>query len=100
MTFLRSILIVVDGVWKSWASWEKCTKTCGGGRRQRTRECTKPMHGGKPCEGDNTDEEECKKDPCPGKKVVPHVLSHRSFQSVNYNIRKDLFLLRAWYNMI
>ncbi|CAC5407893.1 Hemicentin-1 [Mytilus coruscus] len=48
----------VDGGWssfKSWSAWTHCSRSCGGGMRERIRyrSCTKPslMHGGKTCNG-------------------------------------------------
>ncbi|VDI26618.1 Hypothetical predicted protein, partial [Mytilus galloprovincialis] len=36
----------IDGSWKLWESWSDCSTTCGGGGRNRTRECNEAMHGG------------------------------------------------------
>ena len=43
----------VDGGWGEWKTWTKCTKSCGGGKTERTRRCDspKPAHGGKYCMG-------------------------------------------------
>ena len=32
---------------KAWGTWSRCSKTCGGGERSRTRECKAPRHN--PC---------------------------------------------------
>ena len=51
----------VDGGWGEWKTWTKCTKTCGGGKTWRTRECDspEPAHGGKYCQGLATETEGC-----------------------------------------
>ena len=43
----------VDGGWTQWTMWRKCTKSCGGGRTYRTRQCTapSPKYGGDRCPG-------------------------------------------------
>uniref|UniRef100_A0A8C9DLV3 Hemicentin-1 n=1 Tax=Prolemur simus TaxID=1328070 RepID=A0A8C9DLV3_PROSS len=57
----------VDGKWASWASWSACTASCGGGARQRTRDCSDPapQHGGSKCEGSDVQSDFCNSDPCP-----------------------------------
>ncbi|KAG8518859.1 Complement component C6 [Galemys pyrenaicus] len=48
----------VDGNWGCWASWSTCDATY---KRSRTRECNNPapQQGGKPCEGEQHQEENC-----------------------------------------
>ncbi|XP_012591877.2 hemicentin-1 [Microcebus murinus] len=57
----------VDGKWATWASWSACTVSCGGGARQRTRDCSDPapQHGGSKCEGSDVQSDFCNSDPCP-----------------------------------
>ena len=62
----------VDGGWSKWSKdWSKCSKTCGGGVKEKTRTCTKPAPsgGGKPCEGESTKTIACGIKPCKGKKT-------------------------------
>uniref|UniRef100_A0A452RVW1 Complement component C6 n=1 Tax=Ursus americanus TaxID=9643 RepID=A0A452RVW1_URSAM len=48
----------VDGSWSCWSSWSTCDATY---KRSRTRECNNPapQQGGKPCEGEERQEEHC-----------------------------------------
>nr|XP_019604108.1 PREDICTED: complement component C6 [Rhinolophus sinicus]XP_019604109.1 PREDICTED: complement component C6 [Rhinolophus sinicus]XP_019604110.1 PREDICTED: complement component C6 [Rhinolophus sinicus]XP_019604112.1 PREDICTED: complement component C6 [Rhinolophus sinicus]XP_019604113.1 PREDICTED: complement component C6 [Rhinolophus sinicus]XP_019604114.1 PREDICTED: complement component C6 [Rhinolophus sinicus] len=48
----------IDGNWGCWSSWSTCDVTY---KRSRTRECNNPaqQQGGKPCEGENRQEEHC-----------------------------------------
>uniref|UniRef100_A0A8C0SEE8 Complement component C6 n=2 Tax=Canis lupus familiaris TaxID=9615 RepID=A0A8C0SEE8_CANLF len=48
----------VDGNWSCWSSWSTCDATY---KRSRTRECNNPapQQGGKPCEGEQRQEEDC-----------------------------------------
>ncbi|XP_019412229.1 PREDICTED: hemicentin-1 isoform X1 [Crocodylus porosus] len=60
-------LCPVDGKWALWASWTACTVSCGGGTRQRTRDCSDPapQFGGHKCEGSDVQIDFCNSDPCP-----------------------------------
>lgn len=55
----------VDGKWSKWSDWEECSKTCGGGTRSRSRNCEGPFFGGKDCNGEPTETENCGETPCP-----------------------------------
>nr|XP_005290755.1 hemicentin-1 isoform X1 [Chrysemys picta bellii] len=57
----------VDGKWAAWASWSACTVSCGGGTRQRTKDCSDPapQFGGHKCEGNDVQIDFCNSDPCP-----------------------------------
>ncbi|XP_029473326.1 LOW QUALITY PROTEIN: hemicentin-1 [Rhinatrema bivittatum] len=57
----------VDGRWAGWGSWTACSVSCGGGTRQRTRECANPAphFGGHRCEGNDLQTDFCNSDLCP-----------------------------------
>ncbi|XP_063675855.1 coadhesin-like [Bolinopsis microptera] len=57
----------VNGGWTDFGGWSKCSKDCGTGTQTRTRSCTNPTpeHGGKECEGDSTETQECNTQICP-----------------------------------
>ncbi|XP_068096243.1 hemicentin-1 isoform X2 [Hyperolius riggenbachi] len=57
----------VDGKWSAWGSWTPCSLSCGGGLRQRSRECSSPapQYGGHKCKGKNYENELCNEDLCP-----------------------------------
>ncbi|XP_068397521.1 hemicentin-1 isoform X4 [Eschrichtius robustus] len=57
----------VDGKWTTWTSWSTCTVSCGGGARQRTRDCSDPVpqYGGNKCEGSDVQSDFCNSDSCP-----------------------------------
>ncbi|XP_078498867.1 hemicentin-1 [Lissotriton helveticus] len=57
----------VDGKWATWNSWSACGVSCGGGARQRRRECSDPapQYGGHKCEGNDVQMDFCNSDPCP-----------------------------------
>ena len=61
-------MFLVDGAWSHWKGWTACSVTCGGGMRERVRNCDnpKPLHGGMKCKGDGTETEQCNQMPCPG----------------------------------
>lgn len=39
----------LDGYWTPWTSWSQCTVSCGGGTRDRIRECVGPYGNGQIC---------------------------------------------------
>ena len=58
------------GSWAGWSRWGSCSKSCGGGVRQRTRPCTAPKEGGgtEPCglcKGEGEEKETCNNYKCP-----------------------------------
>lgn len=59
-------IFVVDGSWKAWETWSECSTTCGGGQRNRTRECNDALHGGTDCIGESMQNESCNTQNCPG----------------------------------
>ncbi|XP_068952087.1 complement component C6 [Petaurus breviceps papuanus] len=48
----------IDGAWSCWSPWSPCDVTY---KRRRTRECNNPLpqNGGKPCVGEQEQEEDC-----------------------------------------
>eukprot|EP01104_Vermistella_antarctica_P015610 TRINITY_DN516_c0_g1_i1.p1 TRINITY_DN516_c0_g1~~TRINITY_DN516_c0_g1_i1.p1 ORF type:complete len:285 (-),score=2.20 TRINITY_DN516_c0_g1_i1:143-997(-) len=50
-----------------WSSWSQCSKECGSGVRQRTRDIiVPPMNGGRDCDDDTRQEtQHCNTNPCP-----------------------------------
>uniref|UniRef100_A0A6Q2ZJT3 Adhesion G protein-coupled receptor B3 n=1 Tax=Esox lucius TaxID=8010 RepID=A0A6Q2ZJT3_ESOLU len=49
----------VHGVWEEWSPWSLCSFTCGRGHRTRTRMCAPPQHGGRACDGPETQSKLC-----------------------------------------
>ena len=62
-------LSVVDGGWSDWTDWTSCDAPCGGGMRDRSRECNNPppQYGGKECAGSSNETEHCNEHECPSK---------------------------------
>ena len=60
------LLCAVDGVWEDWSLWSRCSVTCGGGIRVRTRNCRGPFDGGQPCIGSAREEQSCNVKYCAG----------------------------------
>ena len=60
--------VIVHGIWGQWGAWSDCDKPCGGGTRDRNRDCDdpKPAHNGNDCSGSSSEYEECNKQPCIG----------------------------------
>ncbi|KAK3089127.1 hypothetical protein FSP39_001055 [Pinctada imbricata] len=56
----------IPGDWLDWEGWSRCSKTCGGGTRYRLRQCDDDSYGDltAPCEGSDTDTEDCHTYPC------------------------------------
>ncbi|NWY49350.1 CO6 protein, partial [Chionis minor] len=50
--------VAIDGRWSCWSEWSSCDASF---KTRRTRECNNPspMNGGKPCEGEREEEEDC-----------------------------------------
>jgi hypothetical protein len=57
----------VDGGWSEWAV-SQCSKTCGTGSMNRTRQCNNPVPdtNGADCVGDAVETIACNTDACPG----------------------------------
>jgi hypothetical protein len=56
----------IDCEWDRWDDWSDCSKTCGGGKKTRSREKkTRAQHGGMSCDGDSKEEMECSTQDCP-----------------------------------
>uniref|UniRef100_A0AAY4BMK4 Adhesion G protein-coupled receptor B3 n=1 Tax=Denticeps clupeoides TaxID=299321 RepID=A0AAY4BMK4_9TELE len=58
-------LFTVHGVWEEWSPWSLCSFTCGRGHRTRTRMCIPPQHGGRACDGPETQSKLCNIALCP-----------------------------------
>lgn len=58
----------VDGQWSAWSTFSACNASCGGGIQVRSRACndSRPMYGGKECEGPSMNEQVCNTQKCPG----------------------------------
>ncbi|KAI1887191.1 hypothetical protein AGOR_G00203610 [Albula goreensis] len=77
----------VDGGWGPWSPWAICSATCGGGLKGRTRVCNspEPLHGGRDCLGEPTDNEVCNREECP----IDGCLSNPCFAGVECNTAPD-----------
>ena len=57
---------IVDCRWDNWGQWSACSRTCGGGNRQRMRTVEQqPVNGGLPCSGPSLQDENCQINACP-----------------------------------
>ncbi|CAC5418366.1 Adhesion G protein-coupled receptor B2,Coadhesin,Thrombospondin-1,Adhesion G protein-coupled receptor B1,Mucin-like protein,Hemicentin-1,Adhesion G protein-coupled receptor B3,Thrombospondin-2 [Mytilus coruscus] len=64
----------VDGEWSEWMPWSTCTVSCGGsGFQKRKRDCTNPSakYGGKDCNGNDAEIQDCGDLGCPGLLFTP-----------------------------
>ena len=61
-----------NGAWGSWGSYGACSKTCGTGKKTRTRTCNNPapIGNGAACPGSSSEDADCNTQPCPSKKEV------------------------------
>nr|XP_018671668.1 A disintegrin and metalloproteinase with thrombospondin motifs adt-1 isoform X2 [Ciona intestinalis] len=50
--------------WQSWGVWGQCSKTCGGGIRERIRQCDRG-NSDQGCDGDTTSTQRCNQQICP-----------------------------------
>ncbi|VDI19374.1 Hypothetical predicted protein, partial [Mytilus galloprovincialis] len=59
------------GNWGRWTRYSRCSVSCGGGSRERTRSCDNPApaNGGPDCSGSGTDSKQCATNPCPRLKL-------------------------------
>ena len=57
----------VNGQWGDWGTWSTCTKSCGGGQKERTRRCNNPAPygNGRYCAGKNKETRDCNVESCP-----------------------------------
>lgn len=66
---LSCVIFTVDGGYSDWTKFSECSVSCGGGKQERTRECTnpKPENGGHDCEelGPTSATKECNTAACP-----------------------------------
>ena len=62
---IHLVELEVDCEWGSWGEWTACSADCGGGRKSRSRPVATPASdGGKPCEGNSTQWENCNMQTC------------------------------------
>lgn len=56
----------INGEFGEWSRWSRCTKSCGGGTKHRTRKCDNPLpsFGGAQCEGPKREDRSCNVRPC------------------------------------
>merc|ERR1712228_674136 len=57
----------VNGLWSTWTSWSRCSKSCGTGSQTRTRSCNQPAPscGGSSCRGSGSEGQDCNTQCCP-----------------------------------
>ena len=63
---LFALETAIDGGWGQWSRYSECSKSCGSGRKRRSRVCNdpRPAHGGRPCVGSSTEEQPCNTKAC------------------------------------
>jgi len=62
------VCFIVDGNWAEWGPWSEPSRSCGGATKRRVRSCSNPVpeYGGKDCEGEAEEVQECNTEACPG----------------------------------
>ena len=66
----------VDCEWGPYGQWSQCSKSCGRGKKSRTRSVAVPAsNGGEKCLGRVTEEANCMEQCCPGTRKVLFKLS-------------------------
>lgn len=83
----------LDGGWSGWAAWGPCSQSCGGGRRSRTRSCTRPEPAGSGafCSGPRIEVGSCHLKPC---KTFSHsvaVFNSESFLQYDFKNKRSTF---------
>ena len=59
---------VVDCLWSTWSDWTPCSKTCGDGVKDKSRQVQTPAQNtGAPCNGPTRQVKSCNDQDCPGK---------------------------------
>jgi len=62
----QAVVCPVDCMWSEWTSWSNCSKSCGSGHRQQSREIIQhAQNAGVDCEGSAQRAESCSEQPCP-----------------------------------
>ncbi|CAL1543548.1 unnamed protein product, partial [Lymnaea stagnalis] len=56
-----------DGILTPWSPWGDCDVTCGGGVKERRRDCIGPFYGGRDCEQPLNERVTCNPNVCPGR---------------------------------
>ena len=58
--------ITVDCKWSIWSGWKPCSKSCGDGVKERTRQVqTHAQNGGSECQGLTSQTQSCNDIECP-----------------------------------
>ena len=70
--------------WKEWSEWSECSKSCGGGKSFRARECKNKGHAH--CVGPPREEVDCKQINCPGNQGISLMFHLNNFTNNNYSI--------------
>lgn len=68
----------------AWSNWSLCSTTCGTGFQSRFRTCTKPLHGGKHCTGNDKEARNCTIQPCPGLCMINFLVYSFFFQLMGF----------------
>ena len=75
----------VDGGYTDWEDVGQCSKSCGGGSQNQSRNCTNPApaNGGLPCSGPKERIVPCNTQPCPPRKLF--FINENNFRSCFLN---------------
>lgn len=82
---MMCMIFIVDGYWDPWSGWEDCDVSCGGGIQYRNRTCVEPLYGGANCTGNDTDDQECNTQNCPGQDNISLHLFYLSISIFRFN---------------
>ncbi|XP_050083780.1 A disintegrin and metalloproteinase with thrombospondin motifs 9 isoform X3 [Anopheles aquasalis] len=84
----RTALQPQNGGWSHWSSFGPCSRTCGGGIQNRTRECDspRPRNGGKFCTGVRIDYRACNTQPCPDSRYNFREQQCREHDGQNFDV--------------